>query len=273
MWGPWETPSLPKDYICTRCIEMRLLKDRVRELELEIDDLRLIRESEEVIDTTYREVVDSTPVTVPLRNRYIVLDTVEEADLTEQDHSERDSGILPSAAIKRARRNAVVIGDSIVRGTDKRFCEPDKDTRMVCCLPGARVRDVSDRVQSILRREGEQPEVLVHVGTNDMDRKREEVLKKDYWELGRKLKSRTSRVIISGLLPELRANDGKNSRIKQMNVWLSNWCRGQGFKFLDHWDLFWGRYDLYKNDGLHLNSKGTNILAGLFNIAVREGLN
>ncbi|XP_072094810.1 probable G-protein coupled receptor 139 isoform X2 [Mobula birostris] len=38
---------------------------------------------------------------------------------------------------------------------------------MVLCPPGARVRDVSDRVHDILRWEGEQPEVVVHIGTDD----------------------------------------------------------------------------------------------------------
>ena len=50
-------------------------------------------------------------------------------------------------------------------------------------------------------------------------------------------------------------------------------CRGQGFRFLDHWDLFWGSWDLYKRDGLHLNYKGTNILAEKFARTVGERLN
>ncbi|XP_059806258.1 uncharacterized protein LOC132381084 isoform X2 [Hypanus sabinus] len=63
---------------------------------------------------------------------------------------------------------AVVIADSVVRGTDRQFCGCRKETQMVICLPGARVRDVSDRVHNILKWEGEQPEVMVHIGTNDI---------------------------------------------------------------------------------------------------------
>eukprot|EP00061_Rhincodon_typus_P003488 g20215.t1 len=80
-------------------------------------------------------------------------------------------------------RRAIVIGDSMVRGTDRRFFGPEQDSRMICCLPGARVRDVSDRVYRILKGEGEQPEVMVHVGTNDIAGKRDEVLKSEYREL------------------------------------------------------------------------------------------
>eukprot|EP00061_Rhincodon_typus_P004886 g23665.t1 len=58
---------------------------------------------------------------------------------------------------------------------------------MVCCFPGARLRDVSERLQNVLKGEGEQPEVIVHVGTNDMEndmtrKKMEAWLRR--WQLG-----------------------------------------------------------------------------------------
>ena len=61
-----------------------------------------------------------------------------------------------------------------------------------------------------------------------------------------RLKSKTSRVVISGLLPVPRASEHRNRRIVQMIVCLQNWCMMEGFRFLDHWDHFWGRWDLYK---------------------------
>ena len=55
---------------------------------------------------------------------------------------------------KGESRRTIVIGDSLVRGTDRRFCGSERDSRMVCCLLGARVRDVSDRVFRILKGRG-----------------------------------------------------------------------------------------------------------------------
>ena len=133
--------------------------------------------------------------------------------------------------------------------------------------------DVSDRVYDILVGEGKQLEVVIHVGTNDIGKKRDEVLKCEFRELGRRLKNRTSRVAFSGLLPVLRDSESKNWRRWQLNVWLRSWCKGQDFRFLDHWDLFWGRRDMYRLDGLHLNSRGSNILAGRFASMIRDGLN
>jgi len=67
--------------------------------------------------------------------------------------------------------------ETIVRGIDRRFCGHGRDSRMVCCLPGARVHDVLDHIFRILKGEGEQPEVVVHVSTNDVGKKRDEVVK------------------------------------------------------------------------------------------------
>ena len=58
-----------------------------------------------------------------------------------------------------------------------------------------------------------------------------------------------------------------------MNTWLEKWCKGEGFKSLGHWNHFWGRWDQYKQDGLHLGWNGTNVLGGVFASAVGEDLN
>jgi len=73
--------------------------------------------------------------------------------------------------------------------------------------------------------------------------------------------------------PVTCASEARNRKIVQQNTWLKSWCRREGFRYLDHWDLFWDRWDLYKRDRLHLNWRGTNILAGRFARITLEGLN
>ncbi|XP_059824367.1 hydroxyacid oxidase 2 isoform X1 [Hypanus sabinus] len=172
---------------------------------------------------------------------------------------------------RREEKRAIVLGDSIVRGADRRFCGADRESRMVCCLPGARVWDISDRVQAILESEGMNPDVVVHVGTNDVGKVSEGVLLREFRELGVKLKGRTSRVTISGLLPVPHVSEAKNRMIMHINTRLRAWCRKEGFRFLDNWSLFQGHWDLFQRDGLHLNRRGTNILAGVFASAARGG--
>ncbi|XP_055521107.1 uncharacterized protein LOC129715270 [Leucoraja erinacea] len=293
MWEVMESDSPPDVHICTRCIEMELLRDRIRNLEQQLDDLRLVRESEEVIDRSYREVVTdkwvtlrmdkgqrqgrvSTPVSVHLENKYSCLSTVGVDSLPGSSDSGRASGTETGPVAQKGRekkRRAIVIGDSILRGSDRRFCGRSQETRMVVCLPSARVSDVSQRVQDILKSEGEEPEVVVHIGTNDIGKKREEVLKGEFRELGGELRKRAKKVTISGLLPVPRDSESRNGARWRINAWLKDWCSGQGFKFLDHWDLFCGRCDLYRKDGLPLNPRGTNILVGRFANASGETLN
>eukprot|EP00061_Rhincodon_typus_P014699 g41903.t1 len=67
--------------------------------------------------------------------------------------------------VAKSRR---IVGDSIVRGTDRNFCGRERDSRMMCCLISAKILDVFERVQDILKREGKEPEVIVHIGTNDI---------------------------------------------------------------------------------------------------------
>ncbi|XP_078059647.1 scavenger receptor cysteine-rich domain-containing protein DMBT1-like [Mustelus asterias] len=47
MWEIVEAPRLPEVHIYAGCVELRLLRDRVRELELQLEDIRLVRENEE----------------------------------------------------------------------------------------------------------------------------------------------------------------------------------------------------------------------------------
>ena len=117
------------------------------------------------------QVVQSTPAAIPLNNKFTILETLGEDDRPGVSHGDRASGTESDSVMQNGgteKRRAVVIGDSIVRGADRRFCGREKDTHMICCLPGARVRDVSDQVHDILVREGKQPEVVIDVGANNI---------------------------------------------------------------------------------------------------------
>eukprot|EP00061_Rhincodon_typus_P017046 g45571.t1 len=53
---------------------------------------------------------------------------------------------------------------------------------MVCCLPGARIKDILERVQNILKEERNQQEVVAHIETNDTGREKDEILRREYRE-------------------------------------------------------------------------------------------
>eukprot|EP00061_Rhincodon_typus_P005754 g25640.t1 len=53
----------------------------------------------------------------------------------------------------------------------------------------------------------------------------------------------------------------RDTRIREVNTWLQEWCGKEGFLFMGHWHQYWNRRDLHSCDGLHLNRVGTNVLA------------
>ena len=124
MWDVLEAPGLPDIHICEGCVELRFLRDRVKELELQLEDLRLVRENEEVIDKSYRQVVtpgpredkwvtarkgkarviESTPVDVPLHNKHSCLSTAGGDSPSGGSSSGRVSGVESGPVIQRAKK-------------------------------------------------------------------------------------------------------------------------------------------------------------------------
>jgi len=95
MWETRDASSVSDDYICKKCTQLQLLTDRKDRLEQRLDALRSMKVAERVIDRCFRDVMTSkvqadrwvtarrgrqsvqeSPVTVPLSNKYTVLDTV-----------------------------------------------------------------------------------------------------------------------------------------------------------------------------------------------------
>ncbi|XP_059494292.1 1-acyl-sn-glycerol-3-phosphate acyltransferase beta [Stegostoma tigrinum] len=70
----------------------------------------------------------------------------------------------------------MLIQDPIVKGTNGCYsgCQCDPRIPEVYCLPGARVWDVTEWLQGILKREDDKAEAMAHVGTNDMGQVTEE---------------------------------------------------------------------------------------------------
>ncbi|XP_059810226.1 uncharacterized protein LOC132383348 [Hypanus sabinus] len=211
MWEVRDTDGAPGCYSCGKCVQIQLLKEHVAALKKELDDLRFIRENEGFLDRTYSEVVtpripeerkgatmrkermlevQETPGDVPLVNRFTFLEAVRTEDTASLRGGQVCEPKIGAEAEPRSQTSgrAVVVGDSIVRGTERGFCSNRRGLRMVCCLPGARIQDITDRLQGILKGEGEQPEVVVHVGINDIGKKRKDILQRDFRELGRRLK-------------------------------------------------------------------------------------
>ena len=116
-------------------------------------------------------------------------------NVMEGIHQKSYSEAVIEGVRKRAR---VFVGDSIVRKTNRVL---NKGDDVVVCLPWAKIEAITERVENIVG-SGKGGSVLVHVGTNNVEREGTTAIVRKYRNLDRTLKqTRVEQVILSGILP------------------------------------------------------------------------
>lgn len=219
-----------------------------------------------------------------LRNRFKSLPTeditgpLDEEQLPQATVNEEKDSVVsnkqrkPVSSQMRRKRRVVVIGDSLLRGTEAAICRPDQQVREVCCLPGAKVRDVAERLPRLFKPTDSYPLLLIHVGTNNTARRSLEDTVRDYEVLGKRVRELGAQVVFSSLLPVEGRGPGRERRILEMNNWLRRWCQRERFGFLDHGMRFRDE-GLLASDGLHLTRTGKNVFGRRLANLIRRALN
>ena len=178
---------------------------------------------------------------------------------TGQDGERRKT--YSAAVIEGFKRNsAIYVGDSIVRKTDSRL---NKGEDVVVCLPGARIEHVTARVEKIMGR-GKGGTILVHIGTNNADKEGTTAIVDKYSKLLKKTKeARVGQIILSGILPVFgnRIDGYRNSKRMAINGMVKRLCKEEDVGYVDLWDSFVGKEEMYLRDGLHLSGKGAAVFA------------
>jgi len=169
------------------------------------------------------------------------------------------------------RTERIFMGDSILRKTDTRL---SKGKDIVVCLPGARVEDITERVDKVVGA-GKGGTMLVHVGTNNVEREGTVRTVGRYREMVRKIKKTgVGQIILSGILPviEERGETLRNCRRMAINAQVEELCKEEGVGFLDLWGYFVGQVDMYKGDRLHLNRRGIAVFSENLHASVESGM-
>ena len=122
------------------------------------------------------------------------------------------------------------------------------------CLPGARIEHVTERVEKIMGR-GKGGTILVHVGTNIADKEGTTAIVDKYRNLLKKTKeARVGQIILSGILPVFgnRIYGYRNSKRMAINGMMKRLCQEEDVGYVDPWDSFVWKEEMYARDGLHL---------------------
>ena len=137
-----------------------------------------------------------------------------------------------AAVIEGVRKRArVFVGDSIVRKTDRVL---NKGDDVVVCLPGAKIEAITERVKNIVG-SGKGGSVLVHIGTNNVEREGTTAIVRKYRQLVRTLKqTRVEQVILSGILPVMgrRGHKYRNCRGMAINMLVQKLSREEEVGFM-----------------------------------------
>ena len=145
-----------------------------------------------------------------------------------------------AAVIEGVRKRATVfVGDSIFRKTDRVL---NKGDDVVVCLPGAKIEAITERVKNI-EGKGKGGSVLVHVGTNNVEREGTTAIVRKYRQLVRTLKqTRVEQVILSGILPVMgrRGHKYRNWQLMAINMLVQKLCREEEVRFVDLWEVLLG---------------------------------
>ena len=98
--------------------------------------------------------------------------------------------------------------------------------------------------------------ILVHIGKNNADKEGATAIVEKYRNLVKKTKqARVGQIILSGILPVFgnRIQGYRHSKRMAMNGMVERLCKEEEMGYVDLWDSFVRKEEMYVRDGLHLS--------------------
>ena len=164
----------------------------------------------------------------------------------------------------------IIYGDSRIRFMDRAFCERNRDKRMRVCLPGAKLKDLSGGLDGVMKGCSPNSVLILHGGVNDVGTTLSEELIDTYKMVIANLVKSGRKGIITGILPKIGAGVEWSSRAIGINERVKRLCKESNIRFVDYWDAFWDKRELFSIDGYHLSRKGVLLLSDLYERELRQ---
>ena len=118
------------------------------------------------------------------------------------------------------------------------ICGPDPYHREVCCLPGARVRDIKRQITSLVRPSDYYPLLVIQAGNNEVVERSLKSLKKDFKALGWLIEGSGAQVVFSSIAQVEGKTTDRGWKTYLINTWLRDWCHRRNFGFFDHDEVY-----------------------------------
>ena len=170
--------------------------------------------------------------------------------------------------------SALLVGDSLTRGQEKYFGAVGGTKRSVKCFPGARNTKLANEIEKLKVKDRKMP-IIANVSGNDLFLRprgtgnTEDVLH-DAGLMIDELKQKTDNGIMIGILPRKCVSNYALSKAISVNWRLQDMCVPHGIRFVDPYDVFYGRSELFTNDGVHLSHRGKIVYGDMVNQVLRR---
>ena len=170
----------------------------------------------------------------------------------------------PSRATSAQQRKIAILGDSMIKGINSRKLQHGlKQKVIVKTFPGAHVADMTHYVKPTLA--SNPAEVILHIGTNDLKNKSPSTLLKTVDNLGEMItESKDVKLTLSEIIT--RCDDETLAdKVNIYNELLANLCTERNWGLIKNSNI---KKDHLNNYGLHLNLRGSTVLAKNFKLYV-----
>lgn len=149
-------------------------------------------------------------------------------------------------------KDIILLGDGAI-------CNINMDRIVTRSFPSATVPAITEVLNQEITNNPGFKQMVIHVGAVDVRNKQSEILKENFNKLFERpdcLDKEAIQVFISGPIPNIDGKLNKFSRPFQLNTWLSKVCESRALYFIENFNLFWQRYDLFRENGPHLSRGG-----------------
>ena len=186
----------------------------------------------------------------------------------------RSAPRLKTASSKKERR-VIVVGDSLLRGTEGPICRPDPTCRKVCCLlscPLAQVRDISRKPPGLIRPSDYYPLLIVQSSSDEVADRSLRAIKDDFKGVGRLVDNAGIQEVFAGIPTVAGIDNAITRKTHRINTWMRGWCKHKNLGFFGHGAVY-SAPGLRSADGYHLSQRGKWILAQELAGLVERSLN
>ncbi len=121
------------------------------------------------------------------------------------------------------------------------------------CMSGSETNDINDFSDHVSKDTTNETFFVLHTRANNVRKTRSEDLLDKYRKLIQQYKTKSSKIMISGVLSRIAADNVFYSKTFSLNHHLETICKQHGIEFVNMWNDIYNNPGLFKEDGLHLS--------------------